>query len=507
MPPTVRDTLSLRPRGFYAYVFLTARVAQIICLGVITGIVGNFLFIATRGRQPAPANLIVVIMFTSSALVWTLFSWTGFSRRYLPYAATWCADLVLLVPFAALTVVLGLPMADANCAAVAQDGEFEITAPPGSSVGRVAFAQDGRTACFKLFAVWVLLIVVCGLLAVSALSIGFLHLGEKQLAKAIFAMTADKPRGGSAGSGGYYSEGMNESRGRREFVPTPRARPGPGEVGGYGYNNPTAASRPSIDQDRLNLNRPITLAPARGGTRAFAGGPGYGEPLGQPAAARMPRLGPDEASQMAAVIYRQETQNTGTRGGWRKVTPSGEGGNGASPARPAGLGNVTMSSARGQPQSSRTRAGPAKAMGGGNDGFNPVASLPPQSASFGKVPIGNRMAPLHEAADGKGEDSPSSKGYQRKEPGNANRQDPRGGTPMASSPQGGFEGVPGTTSQESGATRNPHESLMPKPLAIGQNGKSGRQRARDKETESGWWGALASVIYRPQAEYDPSNVV
>jgi hypothetical protein len=78
---------------------------------------------------------------------------------------------------------------------------------------------------------------------------------------------------------------------------------------------------------------------------------------------------------------------------------------------------------------------------------------------------------------------------------------------MVSNPEDGFDGVPGTPPQESGAIRNPHESLMPKPLAIGQNGKSGRQSAGEKATESGWWGALASVIYRPQAEYDPSNVV
>lgn len=34
-----------------------------------------------------------------------------------------------------------------------------------------------------------------------------------------------------------------------------------------------------------------------------------------------------------------------------------------------------------------------------------------------------------------------------------------------------------------------------------------KEESTGETTESGWWGALASVIYRPQSEYDPSNVV
>lgn len=41
MPPVVRDTLSLRPQGFYGYAFLAVRVAEIISLIVITGIVSR----------------------------------------------------------------------------------------------------------------------------------------------------------------------------------------------------------------------------------------------------------------------------------------------------------------------------------------------------------------------------------------------------------------------------------------------------------------------------------
>ena len=184
-------------------------------------------------------------------MVWTLFSWTGYSQRYLPYAATWCADAVIIVPFVVITVLLGLPMAKANCVAVAQTGRFEVTTPPGNSFGRIAFPSDGRAACQRLFAVWVLLIVVCALFALSALSVGFLDLGERQLTKAIYAK---REQGGSDG-GDFY------------------------------------APRPSVGEDRLNLNRPVTVAQGRGRTGAPVGGLGYEEQFGQPAAWTRPDNG------------------------------------------------------------------------------------------------------------------------------------------------------------------------------------------------------------------------
>jgi hypothetical protein len=48
---------------------------------------------------------------------------------------------------------------------------------------------------------------------------------------------------------------------------------------------------------------------------------------------------------------------------------------------------------------------------------------------------------------------------------------------------------------------------VPKPLALGQTGREAKRKAKEDSTESGWWGALASVIYKPQAQYDPKNVV
>ncbi|KAK4156160.1 hypothetical protein C8A00DRAFT_41319 [Chaetomidium leptoderma] len=440
MPTVVRDTLSLRPQGFYAYAFLAARIAQIISLGVITGIAGHFIFITTRGTQqkdPA-ATLIALLILSSAALLWSLLSWTGYSRRYLPYAATCCADLVFAVPLVILTIVLGLPLADVQCGAVAPNAKFEIVAPPGSSFGKIAFATDGRTACVQLLAVWGLLIAVCVLFVASALSVGFLDLGERQLRKAIFAVREES---GGGGDGLYYAQGGNGSGGRR-FAPTPATQPG----GAWGagrdgrqevdeYNNFAVPPRPSVAEDRLNLNWPITVAPAR--NRAVAGGMVYDEQLG-------------------------------IRGAWSKRSGQPPDGGGRESARGTKRGDGEWGDSD------------------SNNGVIPVASLPSQSASFGKAP----------------------RTYQQKEkPSDNKREDWMGATPTTSWPKRGSGNVPGTPSRGFNESSSPHDSLMPKPLAVGQSRKSSRQKAKEDSTESGWWGALASVIYRPQEAYDPSNVV
>ena len=194
---------------------------------------------------------------------------------------------------------------------------------------------------------------------------------------------------------------------------------------------------------------------------------------------------------MAAFVNDQGTQDLETNGGWRKVMPSNEAKHGTSPARsaglgnvtmssskPAGLGNMTMSSARGQPPRPNMRPSIEKTARGSDDGFIPGASLAPQPASLGKAPIGSKAAPMKGATDRKN----GRLGESNKD----DRQDFGDVTPTRS---------------------DPHESLIPKPLAVGGSGSSGRQRVNEKSADSGWWGALDSIISRPQAEYDPSNVL
>lgn len=194
---------------------------------------------------------------------------------------------------------------------------------------------------------------------------------------------------------------------------------------------------------------------------------------------------------MAAFVNGQGTQNMQSGGGWRKLMPSNEsrhdtpserptglGNVTMSSSRPAGLGNMTMSSARGQPQGPNMRPNIDIIDSANDDGLIPDASLAPQLASLSKAPISNKAAPMNGAAD--------RKNGRQEEFGQDDRQDFGDVTPTGLSP---------------------HESLIPKPLAVRGNGTSARQRVREKSAESGWWGALDSVISRPQAEYDPSNVL
>jgi hypothetical protein len=77
----------------------------------------------------------------------------------------------------------------------------------------------------------------------------------------------------------------------------------------------------------------------------------------------------------------------------------------------------------------------------------------------------------------------------------------------AGGPRSGLVKPPGILPADPADLRSPHESLVPKPLSLGRGGKSAAENAKEPSTESGWWGALASVINRPEAEYDPNNIV
>ncbi|KAK3309874.1 uncharacterized protein B0T15DRAFT_506610 [Chaetomium strumarium] len=482
MPPVVRDTLSLRPQGFYGYAFLITRVAQIASLAVVTGLVADLLSTETRGRQAPATSLIAVVLFTSAALLWSLLSWTGYSRRYLPYAATWSVDLVFLLAFVAIAVVLGLPLGDTRCAAVAANGRFEITAPPGTAFGRIAFPTDGRAACLKLHIVWGVLIAVCVLFAVSALSVAFLDMGERQLARAMFAAKRE-PRGGAGGATSYIRP-INEPS-SREFAPTAIAQPdatwnAAGSAGTgtneFGYSN--APPRPSFGEDRLNLNRPVTIGQSRVGGTMTSSGSGYGEVLDQPAAARL-RRPPHLENGFGLPARKQGTHNEGAKGGLRKAAHS----NGSMDIPE---GKTPESSTSGPLHDSRRRASSDITVRGSNIGVIPIAIMPSQYASFGKAP-----SSITEEEDGNNA---------RLLPNSHNPEGRRGRTGLVRQ-----DLQPSPTG--SGILNSPHESLMPKPLAVAQRGNAGRQQLKEEPAQSGWWGALASVIDRPQAAYDPSNVV
>ncbi|KAK3945216.1 hypothetical protein QBC46DRAFT_243118, partial [Diplogelasinospora grovesii] len=185
MAPPLRDTLSLRPQGFLGIAFLLARLATIIALVPIIGITASFIVSMTNaGQDLAPAaSLVATLVFTGTALLWTCLSWSGYSRRYFSYGWTATIDLLFLIPFVIIALVLGIPLDSQIGTCSAFEGDFSISLPLSQNLNFPN--QDGKGICLKLFSVWGLLVAVCALLAISALAVGFLGLGERQLARAI----------------------------------------------------------------------------------------------------------------------------------------------------------------------------------------------------------------------------------------------------------------------------------------------------------------------------------
>ncbi len=154
--------------------------------------------------------------------------------------------------------------------------------------------------------------------------------------------------------------------------------------------------------------------------------------------------------------------------------------------------NSVVSSMRGKPRGPSTHTSSASTIQDNNSGMIPVAVLTSESVPFSEAPTNNSAGWVEGAAE------------ERAEYLTLNSQ---GGKPTTLTQWGGSGDAAKTPSAGPGTFGRPHESLVPKPLSVGRSGKTTRQKAKEQATESGWWGALASVIYTPQAEYDPSNVL
>lgn len=228
------------------------------------------------------------------------------------------------MPFVVLAVLLGQPLAAVRCAAVsststARDGNdgngkeegeigvgFVVNVPsfPGTGSGAVEFpaGSDGRSVCVEVFAVWGLLIAVCVLLAVSAMAVGFLQIGERRVRREFWEVrslgSSAEGNYGAEGPGYVYdTNGAGMSRGVG-FAPTVMAPPPRGAWDGFEkpglverdeevMNIPMGPERAGIDEDAVIMNRPITIARLRGGDGVFPRGVGYHDPLGPPATRRV----------------------------------------------------------------------------------------------------------------------------------------------------------------------------------------------------------------------------
>ncbi|KAK4231125.1 hypothetical protein QBC38DRAFT_259085 [Podospora fimiseda] len=171
---------SLHPRGFFAYIFLLARNIVILALLGLSGLTVHFIISILRARLDGgiPGSLIGILILTSVSLLWSCFSWNGYTSRLLHYAVTYTVDILLMIPFIALVVVLAQPVTKANCSGIKDDvvNTFSVIAP---GIGEVRVPGSGKVACQKVFAEWILMIVVSGGFVVCAGAVQVIHLRER----------------------------------------------------------------------------------------------------------------------------------------------------------------------------------------------------------------------------------------------------------------------------------------------------------------------------------------
>ncbi|KAL2165982.1 hypothetical protein VTG60DRAFT_3472 [Thermothelomyces hinnuleus] len=174
----------------------------------------------------------------------------------------------------------------------------------------------------------------------------------------------------------------------------------------------------------------------------------------------------------------------------------------------AGMGQAKTSSADDRLRREQIHAGETKSSTASKHSAMPFAALRSQATSFGKAPTGNRLASGDEAVEGKTDTLPGSYYQDESRRSDSERQLSDAEPVALRSRLADLEDVLGVPFLNGyGSPRCLRASLIPKPLALGGNGKSGRERVNEKSAESGWWGALASVIFEPQAEYNRSNVL
>ncbi|OIW23913.1 hypothetical protein CONLIGDRAFT_114947 [Coniochaeta ligniaria NRRL 30616] len=242
--------MTFKDHGYYGYAYLGARIAQAIALVPIVGLVGNFLSLIAKSKHSPPSELIATIVFvrfpfpnlvhhpqtnkpkSAISILWVLLSMTAYHDTHIPYLATLALDTLFLIPFIVFAVIIGQPLSLTTCSdlpATASHVALPISTLPGQPVSYVVFSGAGQTTCYELMAVWGLMIALCVLFAMSAVSAGFLFLGKRRSGAAVGSGTGGPPgRGTFPGGGGYP---MNDSQiemagGKGSFSRSPSFGPG-----------------------------------------------------------------------------------------------------------------------------------------------------------------------------------------------------------------------------------------------------------------------------------------
>ncbi|CAK7262427.1 hypothetical protein SEPCBS57363_000013 [Sporothrix epigloea] len=180
--------MAIRDHGFYAYAFVVARPFQIIALGALVGMTGNFINQDSHAHFAAPSTVVGTLVVSSIALFWTVLSITAYDDSHIPYWATAALDLLFAVPFVVGAAVLGGPLGGFSCSVLPTARTSDLlaiqtkAATATSPAAYILFVGDSQTTCYQVMAIWGLALALCALFAVTGLATCLLYFGWRRLA-------------------------------------------------------------------------------------------------------------------------------------------------------------------------------------------------------------------------------------------------------------------------------------------------------------------------------------
>ncbi|KAK0656906.1 hypothetical protein B0T16DRAFT_488138 [Cercophora newfieldiana] len=151
---------SLKPRGFYGWAFVAARVINFLILVTLVALIGRFLALPDGDRQNQDTSLIATLVLTNLALFWSVVSWSGYSKRHIRFAVTWTVDLAFVIAFTGQIALIGVFLQTSQVCSATSEKILAI--------------------CPTLNLVWYLSIGVCALFAASGFSVGWVHLTARR---------------------------------------------------------------------------------------------------------------------------------------------------------------------------------------------------------------------------------------------------------------------------------------------------------------------------------------
>jgi hypothetical protein len=158
-----------------------------------------------------------------------------------------------------VAIILGQPLSITTCSDLPNEPGrvlLPLVAPTGQGVSYVVFSgAAGQTTCYELMAVWGLVIALCILFAISAISAGFLYLGKRRAAGSISARRFQMNESQIEMAPPKRSFSQSSSPEPQQFVENRFGGPGrPGSPAGsfggqypaseYGPGSPTFDNRP-----------------------------------------------------------------------------------------------------------------------------------------------------------------------------------------------------------------------------------------------------------------------